>query len=144
MRLPAAVALVLALCAAPALQAGMPERQPVLDAYKTGKVKLVVTVDKTAPDGGKVHVSVENTGKEPMKLVVPKGKTIFPGSLPLESFTIDVAADKPLDVEKDGASAFEAAQKGTFRALSGNFTLQYYEGEPMFMGSVEAGPVKER
>ena len=143
MRLLAALVVVLALCGVPA-QAAMPERQPVLDAYKNGKVRLVVTVLKGTSDGGKVHVSVENTGKESMKLVMPKGKTVFPGQLPLETFTIEVAADKPLDVEKDGASAFEAAQKGKFRALTGRFTLVFYEGEPSFMGSVEAGPVEER
>ena len=144
MRLPLLRALVLALGVTPLLQAGAPERRPVLDAYKDGKVKLVIQVEQGTKDGGKVHVSVENTGLEAMKLVVPKGKTVFPGTMPLETFTIEVAADKPLDVEKDGASAFEAAQKGKFRALAGRFTLMIYEGEPSFTGSVEAGPVEER
>ena len=144
MRLPGLVVLALALGAAPLVQAGAPERRPVLDAYKDGKVRLVVEVEQGTKDGGKVHVSVESTGKEAMKLVVPKGKTVFPGTMPLETFTIEVAADKPLDVEKDGASAFEAAQKGRFRALNGRFTLVIYEGEPSFTGSVEAGPVEER
>lgn len=144
MRLPILLALVLALGATPLLQAGAPERRPVLDAYKDGKVKLVVEVEQGTKDGGKVHVSVESTGKEAMKLVVPKGKTVFPGTMPLETFTIEVAADKALDVEKDGASAFEAAQKGKYRALTGRFTLVVYEGEPSFTGSVEAGPVEER
>ena len=144
MRLPAAIVLASAVCAAPLAHGGAPERKPVLDAYKDGKVRLVVAVEPGTPNGGKVRVSVENTGKEPMKLVVPKGKTVFPGTLPLETFTIEVATDKPLDVEKDGASAFEAAQKGKFRALTGRFTLVFYDGEPSFTGSVEAGPVEDR
>jgi hypothetical protein len=143
MKMPA-YALAFLLCSASLLQAGAPERQPVLDAYKNGKVRLVVVVEQGSTDGGKVRVSVENTGQEPMRLVVPKGRTVFPADMPLETFTIEVAADKPLDVEKEGASAFEAAQKGKFRVLAGKFTLLFYEGEPSLTGSIEAGPVEDR
>jgi hypothetical protein len=141
---PFSLAFGIVLGFASLVSAGTPERTPVIDAYKSGKIRLVVAVDSGTPDGGKVRISVENTGTEPMRLVVPKGRTVFPAGMPLENFTIEVAADKPLDVEKDGASAFEAPQKGAFRALAGKFTLRFFEGEPSFTGSVEAGPVAER
>ena len=139
-----ALVLALVLSWAPGMHAGWPERQPVLEAYRSGKVRLVVEVAPGTADGGTVHVSVENTGKEPLKLVVPKGRTEFPGDSPLSTFVIDVPADKSLDVEKDGASSFAAAQKGKVRALSGKFTLSVFEGKPRFSGRVQAGPVAER
>jgi hypothetical protein len=119
---------------------GGPERVPVLEAYKRGKVKLVVEVVPGEPAGSKVRLSVENKGKEPLKLVVPKGTTVFPGHRPLPSFTIEVTGEKHLDVDADGASAFEAAQKGEERALKGRFTLSVSAGKPLFSGTAEVGP----
>lgn len=149
MKLSALLVLMLATAGAsaapaPALPAAVSARQPVLDAYKSGKVRLKIVVDKSAPDGGKVQVSVEGTGEESLKLVVPKGRTIFPGQMPLETFTVELAAEKPLDVAKDAPATFDALQKGEYRALSGSFSLEFDEGTAYFTGSVEAGPVEER
>jgi hypothetical protein len=141
---PLVVLFAVVLLGVPSLRAGGPERQPVLEAYKSGKVRLAVEVAPGTTDGGTVHVSVENAGQEALKLVVPKGRTEFPGDTPLETFIIDVPSDKPLDIEKDGASSFAAAQKGKVRALSGTFTLMVSAGKPRLDGRVEAGPVAER
>ena len=114
----------------------------LLEAYQREKISLVVEVEE-GTGGRRLNVIAHNTTDEPVELVVPGGPLTIPADSPLGDLRLVVAEDHRFSLSPSGSSpAFAAGQPGERGATSGRFQLTVYEGQPLFQGTVEVGPLE--
>ncbi len=113
------------------------------DAFKGGRVELLVTVAGGSGDGRSLRVGFKNKGDDMLRLAIPVGATTLDVGSPIDKLRLHSGAAKSLDIEPGATSpAIELAQTGSRRAIEGSFAVNVYEGTPLFSGSVTMGTVK--
>jgi len=115
---------------------------PLLEAYQSEKVRLLVEVAE-GTGGRRLRLVVLNKTEEAFDLVVPGGPLTIPADSPLGVLRLVVAEEKIFSLPPGGSSPpFEAGQPGDRGATGGKFQLTVYDGQPLFQGSVEVGPLE--
>jgi hypothetical protein len=115
---------------------------PLLEAYESEKVRLVVEVEE-GTGGRRLRLIALNKTEEPFDLVVPGGPLTIPADSPLGVLRLVVVEEERFSLPPGGSSPpFEAGQPGERGATGGKFQLTMYEGQPLFQGSVEVGPLE--
>jgi hypothetical protein len=115
---------------------------PLLEAYQSGKIRLVVEVEEGS-GGMRLYVIALNKTEEPFDLVVPRGSLVIPADSPLDVLRLVVEEEHRFPLAPGGSSpSFAAGQSGERGATGGKFQLTVYEGQPLFQGTVEVGPME--
>jgi hypothetical protein len=115
---------------------------PLLDAYQSEKVRLMVQV-VDGSGGRRLDLTVVNTTDEPLDLVVPEGAVTIPADSPLGVLNLHMSEKRRFSLAPGGSSPeFSVGQPGSRGAKGGTFQLTVYEGQPLFQGSVEVGPIE--
>lgn len=113
----------------------------LLEAYQSGRIRLAVEVEE-GTGGRRLRLAALSTTEEPFELVVPMGPLTIPADSPLGELRLMVAEDQEFFLSPGGSTPpFEAGQPGDRGATGGAFQLVVYEGQPLFQGSVEVGPL---
>ena len=127
-----------------AVEAAVPAPATValLDGYRAGKIALHVAA--VASTGGRqLRLTLKNTSEGELTVKLPTGPVELPGSSPIERLLVTFAASAPqvLPAGESGAP-ITVAQRGTRGPVDGSFTLSFYEGTPLYSGSVTMGSLR--
>ena len=113
----------------------------LLEAYQSGRIRLAVEVEE-GTGGRRLRLAALSTTEEPFELVVPVGSVTLPADSPLGELRLVLGDDLQFNLSPGGSTPpFEAGQPGDRGATGGAFQLIVYEGQPLFQGSVEVGPL---
>jgi hypothetical protein len=113
----------------------------LLEAYQGEKIRLVVEVEE-GTGGRRVTLIAVNQTEESFDLIVPEGFLTIPADSPLEVLRLVVEEEHRFSLSPGGSSpSFAAGQSGERGATGGKFQLTVYEGQPLFQGTVEVGPL---
>jgi hypothetical protein len=122
-----------------------PEASPSLafmDAYESGKIRLVVEVVE-GTGGERLDLTAVNTTNDSIDLVVPGGPLAIPADSPLGVLNIVVREEQQFSLSPGGSGpALSVGQTGDRGATAGKFNLVVYEGQPLYQGSVTVGPLE--
>ena len=115
---------------------------PLLEAYQSEKIRLVVEVEE-GTGGRRLRLVALNKTEQAFDLVVPGGPLTIPADSPLGELRLVVAEEERFSLSPGGSSPpFEAGQPGDRGATGGKFQLTVYDGQPLFQGTVEVGPLE--
>jgi len=113
----------------------------ILEAYQSGKIRISVKVNEDT-GGRRLTLVALNKIEEPFELVVPEGMLTIPADSPLGALRLYVDNAQRFSLSPGGGTPpIEAGQPGDRGATAGTFQLTVYEGQPLFQGSVEVGPL---
>ena len=138
------------LALTPEEPAASPENAPtdavdsltLLEAYQNEKARLLVQVED-GTGGRRLELIAQNMTEDAFDLVLPGGPLTIPAGTPLGSLTVVVGEEQRFSLAPGGSSpAISAGQPGERGATGGDFQLMMYEGEPLFQGSVNVGPLE--
>jgi hypothetical protein len=114
---------------------------PFTEAYLTGTIRLFVQVVEGS-GGRRLDITALSQADEPFELVVPAGMLTIPAGSPIGDLNILVNENLELPLAPGESSPpISTGQPGERGATGGSFQLTVHEGEPLYQGTVEVGPL---